>query len=360
MAEQSQSEFMTNNNPYTSLPTRAENESLYAYLMRLAQARGGMLMGQYSPTVDDVVAEEITTQPLGQLVKNVPQGGDGDNNEKPRTPEEIEAARRASLERAVGVLTGEARPVAELTGALGPVGMLFGAGVDAFEQSKLENALEAQGFSPEAVSQMVENPQILESQLKQGNLGFMSTGYKQSFIDKGPSVLGLLSDFLGGDDTPGVGRAPGATSIPGMTAIGAMPGGAFDYGLRAPQTQGLFTTNLATNPTLLPAGVGTVYAPGYTPATAATGFRATSPYGFGMNAPSTGVTNTSPYGFGMMTQPTVSTVSSGGTGIDYQGPSPIDTSGDSGSVDLGSFGSYTESDSASNDWGGFGSEDGWD
>lgn len=298
MAEQSQSEFMANNNPYTSLPTRAENESLYAYLMRLAQARGGMLMGQYSPTVDDVVAEEITTQPLGQLVKNVPQG-DGGDNEKPRTPEEIEAARRASLERSVGVLTGEARPVAELAGALGPVGMLFGAGVDAFEQSKLENALEAQGFSPEAVKQMVDNPQILESQLKQGNLGFMSAGYKPSFIDKGPSVLGLLSDFLGGDDTPGVGRAPGATSIPGMTAIGAMPGGAFDYGLRAPQTQGLFTTNLATNPTLLPAGVGTVYAPGFTPAVAPTTATAPySPYGFGMMN-TTATTPYSPYGFGI-------------------------------------------------------------
>lgn len=264
MAEQSQSEFMTANNPYTSLPTRASGETLYDYLIRLSKARGGMMLGEASPTVDDVVAEEITTQPLGMLVQNVSRDS-GDDNERPRTKEEQEKARRASLERQVGVLTGQARPVAELAMGLGPFGMLFGAGVDALEQSKLENALEAQGFSPEAVQQMVDNPQILESQLKQGNLGFMSTGYKQTFIDKGPSVMGLLSKFLGDDDSVGVGRAPGATTIPGMTAIGAMPGGAFDYGIRAPATQGLFTTNLATNPTLLPAGVGTVLAPGYTP-----------------------------------------------------------------------------------------------
>ena len=242
---------------------RQSGESFVDYLARIKQLRGGMLLGQYTPTVDDVVAEEITDKPLGMLVQNVPQDN-GNGDEERLTPAEQEARRQASLERAVGVLTGQARPVAELAGALGPVGMMVGAGIDAMEQSKLESALEKQGFSKAAIDQLVENPQVLESQLKQGNLGFSSTGYQQSFVDKGPSVLGLLGGFLGGDDNgPAVGSAPGATSVPLITNMANMPASAFNYGITAPATQGLFTTNLATNPTLLPAGVGTVLAPGY-------------------------------------------------------------------------------------------------
>lgn len=242
---------------------RQPNETFVEYLQRIKNVRG-MLLGQYEPAdpVDDALAETIASTPLGQEVVRTQDDGD-DNNER-LTPAQQEARRQASLERAVGVLTGTARPVAELGGILGPAGMMVGAGIDAMEQSKLESALEQQGFSKAAIEQLVENPQVLESQLRQGNLGFSSTGYQPTFIDKGPSVLGLLSGFLGGgSDGPAVGRAPGATSVPLITSVGNMPASSFNYGLRAPATQGLFTSNLATNPTLLPAGVGTVLAPGY-------------------------------------------------------------------------------------------------
>lgn len=413
MAEQSQSEFMTNNNPYTSLPTRAENESLYAYLMRLAQARGGMLMGQYSPTVDDVVAEEITTQPLGVLIKQ-DTGDGGDNNETPMTPEEQEAMRRGKIERAVGMLTGQTNPmVYSLGGTLGIPGAIIGGIADWDANATLDKQLEAAGYSGEVtdmtydqIQALRDNPAFLNQQLTTGNLGFGSQGYKQGFFDDPGSVIGnLFSDILGSKpeitDFQSQYRAGGSGgfSIPGITSLSQVNPmtqtypGAVNFG--APLQTGMLSWGAP--------GVNTVYAPGYTPATAATGFRATSPYGFGMMtqptvstvsnttntgassvigqqayggtvvgvdatgnlnidrtgngiadvrtgvSPNTGLVNTYNFNIG-------DNVSSGGTGTAYQGPSPVD--GGSGS-DFGSYSSGSE-DNASNDWGGFGSEDGWD
>jgi len=302
MAEQSQSEFMAANNPYSSLPTRARGESLYDYLIRLSQARGGMMLGEASPTVDDVVAEEITTQPLGVLIKQ-DTGDGGDNNETPMTPEEQEAMRRGKIERAVGMLTGQTNPMVYSLGAsLGIPGAIIGGIADWDANATLDKQLEAAGYSGEVtdmtydqIQALRDNPAFLNQQLTTGNLGFGSQGYKQGLFDDPGSVIGnLFSDILG--SKPEItdfqsqyrGGGSGGFSIPGITSLSQVNPmtqtypGAVNFG--APLQTGMLSWGAP--------GVNTVYAPGYTPATAATGFTATSPYGFGM-----------------MTQPTVSTVS---------------------------------------------------
>lgn len=397
MAEQSQSEFMAANNPYTSLPTRASGETLYDYLIRLSKARGGMMLGEASPTVDDVVAEEITTQPLGVLIRQ-DTGGDGgdDNNRDTRTAEE---RKRDTMERAVGLLTGDAASAVSLGSIAGPAGMLLGGFADYDTISQFENQLEAQGYTPEQIEAIKENPSMLNQALTTGQFGVVSEGYKPTIVDKF-SITGLFSDIFG-DDKP----AYEGANVPGITGLGNVGArtqtyqGAVDFS-QPFQTQGLLTGSQPFNVT---PGYGTVLAPGYTPATAATGFRATSPYGFGMMtqptvstvsnttntgassvigqqayggtvvgvdaagnlnidrtgngiadvrtgvSPNTGQVNTYNFNIG-------DNVSSGGTGTDYQGPSSVD--GGSGS-DFGGYG-YGSEDNASNDYGGFGSEDGWD
>lgn len=301
MAEQSQSEFMTANNPYTSLPTRASGETLYDYLIRLSKARGGMMLGEASPTVDDVVAEEITTQPLGVLVRQ-DTGDGGDDRSEPMTPEEQEAMRRGKIERAVGMLTGQTNPmVYSLGGSFGIPGAIIGGIADWDANATLDKQLEAAGYSGEVtdmtydqIQALRDNPAFLNQQLTTGNLGFGSQGYKQGLFDDPGSVIGnLFSDILGSKpeitDFQSQYRAGGSGgfSIPGITSLSQVNPmtqtypGAVNFG--APLQTGMLSWGAP--------GVNTVYAPGYTPATPAT-------------AP-TGFTATSPYGFGMMTQPTV-------------------------------------------------------
>jgi hypothetical protein len=324
-----QSEFMATNNPYTDLPTRGSTEGLYDYLQRLATARGGMMLGKNSPVVDDVLAEEITTKPLGTLVKNVNQddGGDGPQNDY-----DPEKAREQNIERAIGLATGKAVPGAQIGAVLGPVGMLIGAGVDYGANTALDKALGEIGFNPDQIETIRENPNMLENLMAEGDFGFQQRGgYKQGFLDKMPSVTNLFSDIFGGDKdrvdpTTQAGWQYGAApTITRPSNLIGMPQGMLSSGNGYIDSRGNYrnTSNLS-NASI--AGLAMLAAQG-------------TPIDY-------------------MTEDQGSALPGGN--IEYQGPSPIDTSGNSGSVDLGSFGSYTESDSASNDWGGFGSEDGWD
>lgn len=394
-----QSEFMEANNPYSSLPTRARGESLYDYLIRLSQARGGMMLGEASPTVDDVVAEEITTQPLGVLIKQDTGDDGGDNNNRDtRTPEQ---RKTDMMERAVGLLTGEAASAVGLGSIAGPAGMLLGGFADYDTISQFENQLASKGYTPEQIEAIKENPSMLQQGLTSGQFGVVSEGYKPTIVDKF-SITGLFSDIFG-EDKP----ASEGANVPGITGLGNVGArtqtypGAVDFS-RPSRTYGLMTGQQPFNVT---PGYGTVLAPGYTPATAATGVRATSPYGWGMMTQPTvstvsNTTNTAPtspigqqaYGGTVVgvdaagnlnidrtgngiadvrtgVSPNTGLVNtynfnlepsndngSGGTGTDYQGPSPVD--GGSGS-DFGGYG-YGSEDNASNDWGGFGSEEGYD
>lgn len=256
MAEQTQSEFMESNNPYTSLPQRQQGESLYAYLMRLAQARGGMLLGEYSPTVDDIVSEEITSQPLGVLVKQDSGDGGDDNNRDTRTPEERQ---RDMMERAVGLLSGTAASAAGLGSIAGPAGMALGAFADYDTINQFENQLEQVGFTPEQISAIKENPSMLQQGLQTGQFGVVSKGYEPTIVDK-YSITGLFSDIFGKDDGP----AYSGPNVPGITGLGNIQAmtptyqGAVNYA--APfQTQSMLTGSM---PYSVTPGVGTVLAPG--------------------------------------------------------------------------------------------------
>lgn len=325
MAEQSQSEFMANNNPYTSLPTRAKNESLYAYLMRLAQARGGMLMGQYSPTVDNVVAEEITTQPLGQLVKNVPQGDGGDGPQNDYDPEK---SREQNIERAIGLATGKAVPGAQIGSIAGPIGMLAGAGVDYMSNRELDQALAEIGFNPAQVETIRENPNMLENLMAEGDFGFQQRGgYKQGFLDNMPSITNIFSELLGGDK----GRVDPTTQA------------GWQYGAAPTLAR---PSNLIGMPQgMLSSGNGYIDSSG--------NYRNTSNLS---NASIAGLAMLASQGtpIDYMTEDQGSAMPGGN--IEYQGASSVD--GGSGS-DFGGYG-YGSEDNASNDYGGFGSEDGWD
>lgn len=261
MAEQSQSEFMAANNPYSSLPTRARGETLYDYLIRLSKARGGMMLGEASPTVDDVVAEEITTQPLGVLIRQ-DTGGDGGNNNN-RDTRTAEERKRDTMERAVGLLTGDAASAVSLGSIAGPAGMLLGGFADYDTISQFENQLEAQGYTPEQIEAIKDNPSMLNQALTTGQFGVVSEGYKPTIVDKF-SITGLFSDIFG-DDKP---TYEGA-NVPGITGLGNVGArtqtyqGAVDFS-QPFQTQGLLTGSQPFNVT---PGFGTVLAPGYSPTT---------------------------------------------------------------------------------------------
>ena len=258
MAEQSQSEFMAANNPYSSLPTRARGETLYDYLIRLSKARGGMMLGEASPTVDDVVAEEITTQPLGVLVRQ-DTGGDGgdDNNRDTRTAEERQ---RDMMERAVGLLTGDAASAVSLGSIAGPAGMLLGGFADYDTISQFENQLEAQGYTPEQIEAIKDNPSMLNQALTTGQFGVVSEGYKPTIVDKF-SITGLFSDIFG-DDKP----AYEGANVPGITGLGNVGARTQTYPGAVNFSQPFQTTGLltGTQPFNVTPGFGTVLAPGYT------------------------------------------------------------------------------------------------
>jgi len=326
MAEQSQSEFMEANNPYSSLPTRARGESLYDYLIRLSQARGGMMLGEASPTVDDVVAEEITTQPLGVLIKQDTGGDGGDNNKDTYDPEK---SREWNIERAIGLATGKAVPGAQIGSIAGPIGMMVGAGVDAMSNRGLDQALSEIGFNPAQIETIRENPNMLENLMAEGDFGFQQRGgYKQGFLDKMPSITTLFSDLLGTgqpsrvDPTTQAGWQYGAApTIARPSNLIGMPQGMLSSGNGYIDSSGNYrnTSNLS-NPSI--AGLAMLAAQG-------------TPIDY-------------------MTEDQGSALPGGN--IEYQGPSPVD--GGSGS-DFGGYG-YGSEDNASNDYGGFGSEDGWD
>ena len=219
---QAQKTFMDSNNPYTDLPVRQGDESFYDYLMRLMNARGGMMLGEASP-VDEAVAEEITQQPVGVLVKNVVEGGD--DREEPMTPEEQEAMRQGKVERAVGMLTGQANPMAQNLGVLGVPGMAIGALADWDANKTLDKQLESLGYTPEQVQALRDNPELLNQQLTDQNLGFPSKGYTPTLFDKIPSVTDIFSDIFGSDDPmrnnggSGVLSSGFAPNVPGVTSL---------------------------------------------------------------------------------------------------------------------------------------------
>ena len=314
--------------PFARLP----NESFYEYLQRIKNLRG-MLLGQYekpADPVDDALADTIASQPLGQEV--VRDGGDGDGgSQDTRTAEE---RKRDSLERAVGLLTGEAASGIGLGSIAGPLGMALGAFADYDTVNQFENQLSSLGYKPDQIEAIKNNPSMLQQGLQTGQFGVVSEGYKPTLVDKF-SITGLFSDIFG-DDKPSYSgpNVPGITGLGNVTAMTPTYTGAVNYA--AP-----LQTNMLS---WAAPGVGTVLAPGYQ--TGGT----SSNMGWG-----SGVSGAGEGGFG---GGDVSTVSTGGdTSFDTTTFDDIanDSSwggGDSGSGD-GGYG-YGSSDSS------FGSDDGWD
>jgi hypothetical protein len=332
-----QSEFMAANNPYTDLPTRASGESLYQYLLRLSNARGGMMLGTNSPTVDDVVAEEITTQPLGVLIKQ-DSGGDGgdDNNRDTRTPEERQ---RDMMERAVGLLRGEAASAASIGSLVGLPGMALGAFADYDNVQQFENQLKAQGFTPDQIEAIKDNPSMLQQGLQTGQFGVVSKGYEPTLFDKF-SIKGLFSDIFG-EDKPSYSGPDilGITGLGNVTARTPTYAGAVNYA--APfQTQGLLTGAV---PFSVTPGVGTVLAPGNYGASSNS-----SNMGWG-----TGVSGAGEGGFGGGDSSTVSQGTTGG----FESATFDSIAND---PSWGGGGNDNNNDSGTDHGFGPGNDDGWD
>lgn len=274
--------------PFARLP----NESFVDYLKRIKNVRG-MLLGQYVreaevDPVDDALADTIASQPLGrEVVRDGGDGGDGGPVDT-RTPEERQ---RDMMERAVGLLTGEAASGIGLGSIAGPFGMALGGFADYDTVRQFENQLEAQGYTPEQIEAIKENPSMLQQGLQTGQFGVVSEGYKPTIVDKF-SITGLFSDIFG-DDKP----AYEGANVPGITGLGNVGArtqtypGAVNFS-QPFQTQGLLTNQQPFNVT---PGFGTVLAPGYTGGSDTSG-------GFGV-----GVSGAGYGGFGGDDSTTVST-----------------------------------------------------
>ena len=233
--------------PFARLP----NESFYEYLQRIKNVRG-MLLGQYekpADPVDDALADTIASQPLGQEI--VRDGGDGDGG--PQDTRTAEERKRDSLERAVGLLTGEAASGIGLGSIAGPLGMALGAFADYDTVNQFENQLASLGYTPDQIEAIKDNPSMLQQGLQTGQFGVVSEGYKPTVVDKF-SITGLFSDIFGDDKSSYSGpNVPGITSLGNVTAMTPTYTGAVNYA--AP-----LQTNMLS---WAAPGVGTVLAPGY-------------------------------------------------------------------------------------------------
>lgn len=323
--------------PFARLP----NESFADYLKRIKNVRG-MLLGQYTPktTEEETIADELTQQPLGEMIVR-DQGGDGDGAPDTYDPQ---AARQFNVERAIGLLTGKATPGPMVGSAVGIPGMLVGGLVDYGAQSALESELEAEGFSKEQIDTIKANPSILEGMMARGELGgFTQTGgYQQGFVDRMPT-LGSIVDSILGRGTQSSNIRPGYTPF-GLDNRTAVP----TFGMNpyaAPITAPAQYAGLPQG--VVGGGQGYIDSSGQYRNTS----NLTNQSVAGLQAVTAGMFETPSWYEDEYTEP-----SSSGTGIDYQGPSPVD--GGSGS-DFGGY-DYGSEDNASNDYGGFGSEDGWD
>lgn len=323
--------------PFARLP----NESFADYLKRIKNVRG-MLLGQYTPktTEEETIADELTQQPLGEMIVR-DQGGDGDGAPDTYDPQ---AARQFNVERAIGLLTGKATPGPMVGSAVGIPGMLVGGLVDYGAQSALESELEAEGFSKEQIDTIKANPSILEGMMARGELGGFTQkgGYQQGFVDRMPT-LGSIVDSILGRGTQSSNIRPGYTPF-GLDNRTAVP----TFGMNpyaAPITAPVQYAGLPQG--VVGGGQGYIDSSGQYRNTS----NLTNQSVAGLQAVTAGMFETPSWYEDEYTEP-----SSSGTGIDYQGPSPVD--GGSGS-DFGGYG-YGSEDNASNDYGGFGSEDGWD
>lgn len=232
--------------PFARLP----NETFYEYLQRIKNVRG-MLLGQYEQPedpVDEALADTLASQPLGQeIVRD--SGGDGG----PQDTRTAEERKRDSLERAVGLLTGEAASGIGLGSVAGPLGMALGAFADYDTVNQFENQLSNLGYTPDQIEAIKENPSMLQQGLQTGQFGVVSEGYKPTLVDKF-SITGLFSDIFG-DDKPSYSgpNVPGITGLGNVTAMTPTYTGAVNYA--AP-----LQTNMLS---WAAPGVGTVLAPGY-------------------------------------------------------------------------------------------------
>ena len=326
--------------PFARLP----NESFVDYLKRIKNVRG-MLLGQYSQTPEEELAtEELTQAPLGQEIVRRDTGGDGDGAPDTYDPQ---AAKQFNVERAIGLLTGKATPGPMVGSAAGIPGMLVGGLVDYGAKSALDSELEAEGFTKEQIDTIKANPSILEGMMARGELGGFTQkgGYQQGFVDRMPT-LGSIVDSILGRGTQSSNIRPGYTPF-GLDNRTAVP----TFGMNpyaAPITAPAQYAGLPQG--VVGGGQGYIDSGGQ--------YRNTSNLSnqtvAGLQAVTAGMFETPSWYEDEYTEPTSS--GSSGTGIDYQGPSPVD--GGSGS-DFGGYG-YGSEDNASNDYGGFGSEDGWD
>jgi len=239
--------------PFARLP----NESFADYLKRIKNVRG-MLLGQYSQEVDPVdeaVTEEIVSQqPLGQEIvrDNGGDGGDGGPVDT-RTPEE---RKRDRMERAVGLLTGDAASAVGLGLAAGPFGAALGAFADYDTVRQFENELASQGFTEQQIEDIKANPEALQRGLQTGVFGVKSQGYQPTIVDKF-SITGLFSDVFKDKSQPYQlpSAYPNVSSmlVPGYTQV-TQPAPLY-YGMGQPPQAGMLqrstTTNIAPQNTII-------------------------------------------------------------------------------------------------------------
>ena len=238
--------------PFARLP----NESFVDYLKRIKNVRG-MLLGQYAKEaevdpVDEALAETISSQPLGQeVVRDGGDGGDGGPVDT-RTPEERQ---RDMMERAVGLLTGEAASAIGLGSIAGPFGMALGGFADYDTVRQFENQLEAQGFTAQQIEDIKANPEALNRGLQTGVFGVKSAGYEPTIVDKF-SITGLFSDLLQDNSKPYQlpSAYPNVSSmlVPGYTPVTQQA--PLYYGMGQPPEAGMLqrtTTNMAPQNTIM-------------------------------------------------------------------------------------------------------------
>lgn len=242
--------------PFARLP----NESFVDYLKRIKNVRG-MLLGQYAKEaeadpVDDALADTISSQPLGQeVVRDGGDGGDGGPVDT-RTPYE---RKLDTMERAVGLLSGDAASAIGLGSIAGPFGMALGGFADYNTVSQFEDELERQGFTSEEIEVLKDNPDLLQQGLTRGVFGVKSEGYQPTIVDK-LGITGMLSNIFDTSKPTTTGTAvdalrakitgmtpnyPGYVA-PTMTNQGMLTGG-YGYGMQPAITGGASTSTVPTN-----------------------------------------------------------------------------------------------------------------
>ena len=219
-------------------------ESLLEYYRRLAALRGGGVLGtqgMMDTPAAPVEAPVATAVPLGQLVQNVQDNGDGDG--PAYTPG---LTKQEILQQQIAKLGGEGVDYGQAAGGLlGPLGYMFGEAAQSYEkdaaalelgrQLGFEDIEEAKAKGYEML--VPENAGNLLRQARYGKFGEVSDD-RMSFLDNAyqthlgnnksttPSIGGMFDGLInlgksvggmfgigGGDDIPAFVNNPATTAI---------------------------------------------------------------------------------------------------------------------------------------------------